>query len=361
MKKLFFILIAALALTAFIGTVNGANKSVRQAAKMASDFSKGDVARSKINEVLVDSTVARDAEMYYVAGKIEETAFRHYYKLLAINRNDPNVDRVAMADALLKARYYYELAMMLDSVKDKKGRVSTEYSGHIADFLNAVVPSYYNAGIAYMNKRKYFPGAYDAFMAYADAPDRSYYRIIGSAPTDSMRANALFYAGVMAYNDEKYEPAYTAFERARLLGHPKKEVLLNQMNCLSQLIKADSTLTDSLTHKITGVAAEGYRRFALTEPAFIKKYIAGLMTEQLTDSAINVVSAALQQNNESGLLHSIMGGLLLAKGNVTESAAEYRLAAEQPDAEFTTLQMAAKTLAREGLELLSIEIGRAHV
>jgi len=334
-----------------------APKSVKQAEKLSARFDKLDDARAKIAAVLADSSVKPDAYTYYVAGKIEENAFRHYSKLLGINRNDPNVDRTLMADALLSAMQYYEKAMTLDTVIDKKGKVSTRYSQRMAEWLNLSVPSLYNAGIAYMNKRMYYPKAYDAFRSYALAPQKHYYSHPAEFLTDSIQANAWFYAGVMAYNANQFTHALQAFEQARILSYPKKEVFLNEIICLSKLIKNDSTLSDSLSHKITLLAAEGHKRFGLKSDVFIKKYVAGLILEELTDSAITVVDSALSGYPDNYMLHAMKAGLLLNKGDLPGSVAEYRIAADHQDADFSTLKEAAKTLAKEGIAMIDMITG----
>jgi len=331
-----------------------APKPLKQAEKLAGDYAKIAEARAKIAEALADSSLRSKAHTYYVAGKVEEGAFRHFYKLLAINRNDPNVDRTQMADALLSARDYYEKALTLDTVTDKKGRRHTTYSDRIAAWLNLVTPSLYNAGVAYMNKRMYYPQAYNAFTAYALVPTRYYYHPTTEAQSlnDSVQANAWYYAGVMAYNAEKYETAAEAFVKSRKLGYKRKEVILNEMSCLGKMAAADSTLNDSMSHRITRLAARGHELHGLSTPLFIKKYVAGLVYEQKPDSALRVVDASLAVAPDMPLLHALKAALLSAAGDIPGSAAEYRLAAASPDADFTTLLEAAKTITREGLSLL---------
>ena len=336
-------------------SISGANnsKTVKQAEKLAGNFSRLDEAREKINSALHDSLCPPDARTYFVAGKIEEGAFRHYYKQLAINQADPNIDRTQMADALLAARDYYLKALPLDSIRDKKGNLQTKYSPHIAEFLNSITPSLYNAGVAYMNKRIYYPQGYNAFRAYAETPQYSWYKPAQLAITDSIQASSWFYAGVMAYNAEQYSIAAQSFARAHKLGYPKKEVLLNEMTCLSRIASTDAHLTDSLTHRITALAAEGHRRFGLSTPVFIKKYVAGLLLEERNDSAMSVVENALRTDSVSPLLHSMRAALLRDAGKLHEAADAYLIAASLEGADPLTQRDAAKTIARYGIEIIS--------
>lgn len=299
-------------LTVTATAVAGVPKSLKQAEKLAGNFDKLADARAKVQEALTDSTYTPDAYAYNVAGRVEAGAFRHYSRLLGINRNDPKVDRTLMADALLSARNYYHKALALDTVTDKKGNRKVNYSPKIANWLNAVTPSLYNAGVAYMNKRMYYPQAYSAFAAYAQAPEQYYYE--GPEMTDSVKSAAWFYAGVMAYNASQLRVATEAFERARRLGYPKKEVLLNEISCLSRIAQAEPERGDSLSLLITRLAAEGHERFGLKEPLFIQKYVVGLVLEQKSDSAMAVVDSALVTNPASGMLHAMRGSLLFKGG-----------------------------------------------
>lgn len=335
-----------------VPALTAANKSAKQAEKLAGNFAKIEEARSKVKEALEDSAEAGKAYTLYVAGKVEEGAFRHYSKLLGINRNDPSVDRTKMADALLSALDYYERSMRADTTINKKGKVETRYSERMAEWLNAVTPSLYNAGVAYMNKRMFYPQAYTAFRAFAEAPAKYYYHPGEQPMTDSVQATAWFYAGVMAYNAQQFRKAAEAFELARTMKYPKKEVLLNEMSCLSQIAKEDSTLTDSLSRRITLLAASGHERFGLGTPIFIKKYVAGLLYEQRPDSALRVVDRSLEGASDSGLLHSMRAALLNINGDTRGAIAEYRIAAAHPDADVETLKEGAKVIAKEGITRL---------
>ena len=115
---------------------NAVPKSLKQAEKLSGNFEKLEEARTKVSEALQDTTLSSDPHALYIAGKIEEGAFRHYHKLLGINQNDPKVDRTLMADALLAAVDYYERALAVDTITDKKGKRTIRYSVKIAEWLH---------------------------------------------------------------------------------------------------------------------------------------------------------------------------------------------------------------------------------
>lgn len=331
---------------------NAVPKSLKQAEKLSGNFEKLEEARTKVSEALQDTTLSSDPHALYIAGKIEEGAFRHYHKLLGINQNDPKVDRTLMADALLAAVDYYERALAVDTITDKKGKRTIRYSVKIAEWLNSITPSLYNAGVAYMNKRMFYPQAYSAFKAYALAPTKYYFHDNESVMSDSVQANAWFYAGVMAYNAKEYAPAAESFMIARRLGYPRKEVFLNEMSSLGFMAKSTTSRQDSLSRQITVLAGEGHRRFGLSEPLFLKKYISGLVMENQLDSALSVVNSTMATDSIP-MLHAMKGALLYTLGRNSEAATEYLVAAADKSADFTTLKEASKSVAGEGIALLT--------
>lgn len=328
-------------------------KNLKSAEKLLPTPEKNSEAKKLIAEALKDSLLALSPKVHYVAGRVDNNIYNEYYKQLSINRNDPKVDRVAMADALMDARQHYKMALSRDTVIDEKGRAHTKYSAEIVEWLNNSIPQYYNSGIAYLNKKQYFPKAYDAFMAYASAPIEPYYS--GKhAVTDSARANAYFYAGVMAYNDAKYALSADAFEKARELHYPKKEVLLNEMICYRKIAQSDSSKMPEAMRKITDIAEEGVSRFGAKPEMFIQKYVAGKIWESKPEDALTVLDKLICENDSNYLLLSLRGNVNLVMDKKSEGLADYRMAASMPNADFATLLAASKALAKQGIEEIGL-------
>lgn len=335
-------------------------KKVRQAEKMAIDHTKHASARSLLKEVLADSAFTPDAYTWHVCALVEREAYKHYYKRLSINRNDPTVDLCAMADALMDSYAYALRCMALDSLPDKKGRVKTKYSAPLAEWINMTAPAMYNAGIAYMNKKKYWPQAYGAFVKYASLPDSPFYKPV-TPMGDSIRANAYFYGGVMAYNAGQYVHALQAFDKARAHGYTRKEVYLNQISSLSHIARDNAQLRDSASRLITAVAADGLRRHGVdATPVFIQKYVAGCLIDSMPAKALAAIDTALVTHPGMVMLHSMRAGVLSTMGNEDEAVAEYKRAASCPQADAETLKAASKYLAGKGIALLLEVKGRSR-
>lgn len=328
-----------------------AKKAFKQAERIMNDPSKAGEARKQIAEALLDSAYISDPKAYYIAGKIEATQYQEGMKKLSINRNDPNVDRIKMADALMSALKYYEKTISLDTVVDSKGNKRTTYSNQLMDWITNQVPQFYNSGIAYLNKKLYYPQAYNAFMAYAESPDRFENRNAVAEITDSARANGYFYAGVMAFNAGDYAVSAEAFEKARGYKYPKKEALINEMVCYRRLADADSTFLPEAMSKMTAIAGEGVQKYGLTTPMFIQKFAAGNIWSGEAEKAIVAIDSLLTLYPENAsLLNSLRGEADIALNDTEAAIADYMKAASDSSASFNTLLNASKLLAAKGIE-----------
>lgn len=335
-------------------------KSAKQAEKLIGNFAQIDKARKLIAEALKDTTTTPEAHTYFIAGRIEREAYKHFYKLLSINKKDPSVDHIAMADALMGAYGYFTKCIALDSVYDKKGRLKVKYSPDIAQWISSSAPAMYNAGITYLNKKLYYPKAHDAFITYANLPQLPYFTPTPeSAITDSLRANACFYGGVMAYNAKEFEAAVAAFVKARKYGYTKKEVFLNEISALTQLAKADTTKLKTLSACITSVAGEGLKYHDVeTTPIFIQKYVAGMLMEGKPELAMVAIDTALIRHKDMVMLHTMKAGVYASTGNTEAAIAEYRIAADNEKADAETLKAASKYIAQYGISKLDEVKGR---
>lgn len=337
-----------------------ASKAFKQAKKLASLPSKTADARKLIKEALVDSILASDADTYYIAGKIEATAYDELIKKLSINRNDPNVNHCTMADALLSARNYFIKTISLDTIIDKKGNIKTHYSEQLSDWLATHTPQYYNSGIAYLNKKQYYPQAYNAFMAYATSPDERWSDKIVPQLTDSARAKAYFYAGVMAFNAAQYRISADAFEQARKLKYPRKEVLINEMVCYRKIADNDTTFSSKAMTEITAIAGEGVKRFGVSEPLFIQKYVAGKIWMKEPMQAVAVIDSLLEvDKTASSMLLSLRGQAHFSQGDTIAAIEDYTLAADST-ATFSTLLAASKLYASHGIRELGKITGNSR-
>lgn len=360
MKQMKSCLVAMCCLMAVCCFSASPRKNLKQAEKLIGDYSKVGRARELVKEALSDSTFTPDAYTYNVAGRVEREVYRHFYKMLSINRKDPSVDHVAMSDALMDAYSYFVKCLELDSVNDKKGHLKIKYSPELADWISSSAPAMYNAGIAYMNKKQYYPKAYSAFIQYAELPDKPYYKP-QSPMSDSIRANAFFYGGVMAYNAHEYDKAFSAFDMARKHGYTRKEVYLNQISSLSHIAKAKPELRDSLGRRVTEIARCGLERHGVGQtPLFIQKYVAGMIIDDKPELALTAIDTALVRHPDMVMLHTMKAGVYATMNRYDDAVAEYRKAADYENADANTLKTSSKYIATVGIAKLDSIKGRGR-
>lgn len=360
MKQYKLCLLSLLCLSTVGPLAASPRKNVKQAEKLIGDYSKVGKARELIKEAVTDSAFIPDAKTYHVAGRIEREAYRHFYKLLSINRKDPSVDHVAMADALMDSYRYFRECMALDSVTDKKGNIKVKYSPEISEWISTSAPAIYNAGITYMNKKLYYPKAYTAFVEYASLPEKVYFKP-AEVIEDSIRANAYFYGGVMAYNAKEFEKAFGAFDKARRHGYTRKELFLNQISALSHMAKNRPELRDSLGHEVTSIAHEGLLLHGVGQtPVFIQKYVAGTLLEGKFENALAALDTALAAHPDMVMLHTMKASVYSAMEREDDAVDSYRKAAGYDNADANTLKAAAKYLASSGIKRLDAIKGRGR-
>lgn len=350
MRSLISVFVVMFTLLAF-GVVNP-KSSLKKAESLIGDYSQISTARQLVNAALADSLLSRDAKTHYVAGKIENCIYEHGYKQLSINRNNPNIDKVAMSEALISAYRHFMYTMEYDTIRDKKGQIKPKYTKDVLQWLDNVYPYFYTAGIELMNKKKYFPAAFDAFTIYGELPSQRIASTTIKQTTDSMRANSFFYAGVMAYYAEQYEKALDSFEKARERGFKKKELFINEITSIQKLSSAGVISTDSATRRITTLSREAHNLYHLTDPVFIQKFVAGNILLSQPDSAISEIELALNKYPESIILHQLKGDLMIAIKNYKQAETEYKICADSKEANIDMLRAAAKLLVYNGVEQL---------
>lgn len=333
---------------------NSAKKSLKQAERILKTPSNAEEGRKYILDALKDSVLASDPNTYIVAGKIEAALFNENIKKLSINRNDPSVDRVRMADELLGARNYYLKAFSLDSLTTEKKRLKKSEISAAKEWIAEQMPHFYNSGIAYLNKKMYYPKAYDAFMAYAEMPDSGDNVNTTHKMNDSVRANAYFYAGVMAFNSNEYKTSAQAFELARQLRYPRKEVLINEMVCYRRLADADSSYLPQAMISITEISKEGIDKYGVHPPLFVQKYIAGCIWNNSYEASLSCIDSLLTKYpGSTSLLMALRGETLYAMGDTVGAIEDYRMASTDSLANFQTLLTTSKLFARKGISELS--------
>ena len=136
MKKWTFCIFATLCLSAAFAFAANPRKNIRQANKLAGDYTKVKQARELINEVLADSTFTPDAYTYFVAGKIERHGLR-------------------LADVLHRLRYG-DARLFADAEKTVHRRAGGENYGRMVEDFDSLAPELFQRDARHTDERLVF-------------------------------------------------------------------------------------------------------------------------------------------------------------------------------------------------------------
>lgn len=152
--------------------MSGQNELKRATAGIGK-LDKLEESRRLVNEAKQDSACPDMLRAYYVAGKLEISAFEVRETKRKINPGDKLADVAEMNRELCDGYDNYLRALQLDTTIDAKGRAKVRYSKEIAKSLNLHHSDYYRYGAEMYNKRKYYPEAYRSFMIYGEIDRKS--------------------------------------------------------------------------------------------------------------------------------------------------------------------------------------------
>lgn len=342
MKKIFAF---ALCLAAVASA--GAQKSVvDQAKKSAGKDLEG--ARALIQQAIANPESANDPYTYFVAGTIEWNAYKNAKNKLAINPNDEKVDKNAMAKQLVDGYNYFMKMMPLDQLPNEKGQVKPKYTGKVTGQILGNYDDFFNVGaIAYQDK-KYYPDAYEAFMIHGDIPALPAFADKFTNFPDSLRTTSYFNAGLSAWAGDKVPEAAVAMKKAIDTGYDQPEAYIYEIAAWQRMAQADSTLQADADLAIREAAEAGFNKFGLTQPLFINNLINSMVSANKNEEALAKLNDLIDQYPDSPDLYSLRGFVNDRLGNDAGSEADYRKAAEMPNANFEILKVAANKLIRIG-------------
>lgn len=344
MKK---ILTMALCLAA-VGSMSAQKATVDQAKKLSGKIDKIEEVRGLILEASKNPETANDVYTYYVGGKAEYDAYDEAIKKRMINPNDKDVDPLAMGEQLVNGYKMFVKALPLDSVVDAKGKVKAKYSKDMLGKIFGHFNDYFNAGGNLYNAKKYYPGAYEAFMIYGDLAKSPLAPKNIQALPDSVVNTAYFNAGLSAYAGNALPEAATAFKKARLNNSDNSQNYIYEIACWQYMAQNDSTLQNASTAAIEDIARAGYNRFGMAQPLFMNNLVNSYVIEGNFDKAVNLIGEELSKNPESPAMYGLRGFVYDRMDNADASLADYRKAASYANADFETLKNASKKIFKEG-------------
>lgn len=342
MKKLmtFALCIAA------VGSVSAQKANVDAAKKLSGKPDQIEEARKLINEAKENPETAKEAQTYYIAGKIEFDAFDKELTNQMIN--PASVDAIKMGTELLNGYKEFVKALPLDSLPDAKGKVKPKYSKDIISKLKGHANDYFKAGADFFNASKAFPEAYESFMIYGDMPDMPFMANEKLNFPAADRGTAYFNAGLAAYTGNDVVKSAEAFRKARGVGYDDKQVYIYEIACWQAAAQRDSTMELTAKERIIEIATEGNQKFGIAEPIFINNIVNFMVTDGKFDDAIATVSELIAANPDNAGLYGLRGFVNDRKGDDAASVEDYRKCVTLPNVDFETLKNAAKKIYRVG-------------
>lgn len=334
----------------------GAQKAtVEQAKKLSGKPEKIEEARSLIKEALANPETANDPLTYYTAGKIEWDAYdKNQQKLMA---NPDAADPIEVADELLNG-YSYFLQVFPLEVNDPKQKYSKELQKKIAQKQN----NFWDAGGVYYNAGKYYPQAYDAFMAFGDMPDLEVLGKEKPVTVDTIRAIPYFNAGISAWSANELDKAAVAFRKARENHYSNPQAALYEIASWQNIAQQDESREKEAMENMLAAARGGYEQFGLAEHNFLNNIVVCLINMGKEGEAMDFINGVIADNPDEAYLYGMRAYVYDKQNNESASEADYRKAAAMDNVDYETLHRAANKLLVIGQnEWNAIEIGDPEI
>ena len=325
---------------------------VKQAEKLSGKQDKLQEARGLIKQAMENPETQNDAYTYYVAGKIELDAYDNGYKTKMIDPSAPDGSPDALGTELVGAYNYFLQALPLDSLPNEKGQVKPKYSKDIVNKIKGHQSDFYSVGADYYNEQKYYPEAYDAFIIYANLPEK-FYGNDNSVITPEQVASAYFNAGLAANQGGNMDASAQAFKKARLAGYEKPEATIFEIACWQTIAQNDNDRASEAQKNILAASQFGIEKFGLENTIFLNNMINALVSDNQIDAALSQLNDLIAQNPDSANLYGLRGYVYDRLENDDASEADYRKAASLESADFETLKNASNKLYRVGTSKLN--------
>lgn len=329
-----------------VATMGAQKTAVDAAKKLSGKVDQISEARTLIQGAMQDPSTAKDANTYFIAGKIEFDAFDKANTKAQTDKNY-KADQNAMGQQLLNGYNYFMQAMSLDNQPDANGKVKPKYTGKIVSTFSARVGDYWNSGAYYYNAKDY-KNAYQAFYDCGDIASN-----IPTTMNDSTIAMAFKNAGLMAYSANEVDKAAEAFKRARLTKAADSETFTYEIAAWQAKAQQDSTATKAAEDAIYEVANEGLRIYGTSPLFFLNNIVSYKVSNNQFDEAIAMVTEQIQKDPQNGNLYGLMAFVDDRAGKKEAAEANYRKALETANTDFDILKNAAIFLYKEGTEALN--------
>ncbi|MGN0237385.1 MAG: hypothetical protein ACI4AK_04790 [Lepagella sp.] len=330
--------------------MSGQNELKRASAGIGR-IDKLEESRRLVNEAKQDSACPDLLRAYYVAGKLEISAFEVRETKRKINPGDKLADVEEMNRELSEGYDNYLRALQLDTTLDVKGRAKVKYSKEIAKSLNQHHGDYYRYGVEMYNKRKYYPEAYRSFMIYGEMPGQSWATKSVKDTPDSLIAKSYYYAGIGAYSAGEMEASAKALGKAREHGISEERSYIFEIAAWKNIMMRDAGKEASAKNAIEVSAAEAYRRFGTKNPLYISSLISTMVDNGKIAGALEIADREIGLDPENSHLYALRAWIHERDYEPDKALADYCKAADLKGANAETLTKAAKKLYERGREL----------
>lgn len=330
--------------------MSGQNELKRATAGIGK-LDKLEESRRLVNEAKQDSACPDMLRAYYVAGKLEISAFEIRETKRKINPGDKLADVAEMNRELCDGYDNYLRALQLDTTIDAKGRAKVRYSKEIAKSLNLHHSDYYRYGAEMYNKRKYYPEAYRSFMIYGEMPRQSWATKSVKETRDSLLAKSYYYAGIGAYSAGEMEAAAVALGKAREHGISEERSYIFEIATWKNIMMRDPSKESVAKNAIEASAREAYRRYGTKNPLYISSLISTMVDNGKTAEAREIADREIGLHPDESHLYALRAWINERDYEPDKALADYCKAADLKGANAETLTKAAKKLYERGREL----------
>lgn len=301
-------------------------------------------ARSLLKSAM-DSTDTRDnIDTYYIAGKIEWAAYDKNSRANSITPG--SVNQIEVAHQLLNGYHYFDQAIKMDTLKNKKGVVSHKYSRELKKKIADKIADFdYAASVLFNDPdKKNYLAAYDAYMIYADSP----YRKKGSQLPDSVKTKIYFTAGRAAWNDGDYEKSALAFGKARHMEMDDPMACIYEIASWLQVQQKDPSSEKRAKQAILEAAADGYAKFGLSNPYIIHNLINTMIHDGQSPQAIEFLSKAIAENPDQAELYGLRAFVYDYLKDDDNAEKDYRQYASMQNVNYDTMRDAINKIVSIG-------------
>lgn len=274
-----------------------------------------------------------DAKSVYEAGKAADDVYNKAKAKLALNPEDPNVDKLSMSSSLFEAYELFMQALPLDSIPNEKGKVKPKYSKKIISAIENHIKDgdFVNAGIEFFNANKRYPEAYNAFMLAAELPSRQIFAKVSNLYPDTIRAIWVSNAGNCAYGAQQYQKAAEAYAISRQLGNNELDVFKYEIASYQNWANTDSTVAEYTKNKIFECAEQAYNLYGSADSYLFRNYINKFFLNDEFNKGVEVINAEIAKNPTNGELYQLLA-LFYENADQKDAAVEnYLKAAEISD------------------------------